>query len=463
MIQESLEQLKKSLLADAPSAPHKWTRKEAHLVIPGPWKEDGCFYIDLATMEAFKVDRKTNVLSEQEIYDNWELVEKADRKETKQFVDCSIWKIKEHAKMGRTPIDAIWIRKWKRMADGTLVVKSRLCARGFLDSQTSSLATRATTATKLSQKLLLALSQVFGFKLESWDVSGAFLKGFPFREIEERLKKRGLVAPRREVSIRPPANVWRHLREIKGSNINISELDSWWFVLECVKAMYGLNDAPLAWQIALQEFLVSREGIQSSFDDCFFFWPERPGIIIGMCTCHVDDNAVTGKDDWLETEFNAFSNQLGGATRNKLPFTHCGIKHVLGERGLKHDQDEFCQKLQPFSINKERANKSDAALTPDELSGLRTVLGGLLWLCQTRLDIICEVVLAQQEVARATIQTLKNANAALTRAKKYAKSCGLVYPRIRTPLKLFTVGDSSHATRTSAYAQEGCIILLMND
>ena len=31
------------------------------------------------------------------------------------------------------------------------------------------------------------------------------------------------------------------------------------------------------------------------------------------------------------------------------------------------------------------------------------------------------------------------------------------------PLKLFTVGDSSHATRTSAYAQEGCLILLMND
>ena len=31
------------------------------------------------------------------------------------------------------------------------------------------------------------------------------------------------------------------------------------------------------------------------------------------------------------------------------------------------------------------------------------------------------------------------------------------------PLKEMTVGDSSHATRTSSYAQEGCLILLMHD
>ena len=48
-------------------------------------------------------------------------------------------------------------------------------------------------------------------------------------------------------------------------------------------------------------------------------------------------------------------------------------------------------------------------------------------------------------------------------AKKYAENCGLYYPRLPHPLKLFTVADSSHATRTSSYAQEGCLILLMHD
>ena len=126
-------------------------------------------------------------------------------------------------------------------------------------------------------------------------------------------------------------------------------------------------------------------------------------------------------------------------------------------------QDDFCQKLKPYAISKERSHMDSSPLTPDELSGLRAVLGALLWLCQTRLDIICDVVLSQQEVTRATIATLKAANSALHRAKKYASGCGLFYSKIKTPLKLFTVGDSSHATRTSSYAQEGCLILLMND
>jgi hypothetical protein len=135
----------------------------------------------------------------------------------------------------------------------------------------------------------------------------------------------------------------------------------------------------------------------------------------------------------------------------------------MTELGLKQDQDDYCQKLEPFKLSRERSNKDTAELTPDELSGLRAVLGGLLWLCQTRLDIICDVVLCQQEVARATISTLKAANSCLTRAKKYAKGCGLYYPKLKLPLKLATIGDSSHATRTSSFAQEGCIILLMHD
>ena len=80
------------------------------------------------------------------------------------------------------------------------------------------------------------------------------------------------------MSIRPPANVWRHLRELtgpgtpdakSGKSINIQQVDTWWYVLECLKAMYGLNDAPLAWQLNLQEYLVRRGGIQSFHFDVF--------------------------------------------------------------------------------------------------------------------------------------------------------------------------------------------------
>ena len=68
--------------------------------------------------------------------------------------------------------------------------------------------------------------------------------------------------PKREVSIRPPDNVWRLLGKIKGSGINVSANESWWYVLECLKSMYGLHDAPIAWQLALHEYLIKeRHGL----------------------------------------------------------------------------------------------------------------------------------------------------------------------------------------------------------
>ena len=65
--------------------------------------------------------------------------------------------------------------------------------------------------------------------------------------------------------------------------------------------MYGLNDAPLAWQLALSDyFTTKRHGIQSVFDDCFFFWPDKPGEIKALGTSHVDDNGMGSNPEWLK-------------------------------------------------------------------------------------------------------------------------------------------------------------------
>ena len=54
------------LLQDTP-AETSWSKDKAHFVFPGPWKTDVCFYIDLNTGEAFKVDEQTDNLTEDEI------------------------------------------------------------------------------------------------------------------------------------------------------------------------------------------------------------------------------------------------------------------------------------------------------------------------------------------------------------------------------------------------------------
>ena len=146
-----------------------------------------------------------------------------------------------------------------------------------------------------------------------------------------------------------------------------------------------------------------------------------------------------------------------------MPFTHCGVDYKQTEHRRVMEQNEFCQKLKPIPITKARAAKDSEPLTPTELTCFRAILGALLWLCQTRLDLVCDVVLQQQEISKATIGSLKTANSIVTRAKKYAQSCGLHFPPIDPPLKMAEVCDSSHASKTSSYAQEGVLILLMHD
>ena len=190
----------------------------------------------------------------------------------------------------------------------------------WLPCQASMICTRATTATKLSQKLLVSLANIFDLKIETWDVSGAFLKGFPFPKVREHLRQKGHVTVKRDVSIRPPDNVWRHLRENKHCKMWIpDEHSTWWYVLDCLKSMYGLNDAPLAWQLVLQDYLLGkRKGIQSQFDECFVWWMKGPGEVLSLLTCHVDDNAVASEQWWLDKEFKLFFPEHLSYIRNKF-------------------------------------------------------------------------------------------------------------------------------------------------
>ena len=57
-------------------------------MFPGPWQEDVCFYIDVFTGEAFRVDKDTDSLTKEELETHWEEVLKADEKELRQFVQA---------------------------------------------------------------------------------------------------------------------------------------------------------------------------------------------------------------------------------------------------------------------------------------------------------------------------------------------------------------------------------------
>ena len=103
------------------------------------------------------------------------------------------------------------------------------------------LSTRSTTATRLSQRILVSSASVHDQDLESWDISGAFLKGLSFEKVRELLRARGVRTPIRKVAIVAPANVWRHLATFDPKfRIDMTPVNE--YVLLCIKPVYGLSD-----------------------------------------------------------------------------------------------------------------------------------------------------------------------------------------------------------------------------
>ena len=97
------------------------------------------------------------------------------------------------------------------------------------------------------------------------------------------------------------------------------------------------------------------------------------------------------------------------------PFTHCGVRYSKIPNGYKMDQQEFTNALKTQEI--EDTKNGDRPLTAAETSKFRSILGGLLWLTATRLDLIADVGILQSKVTKATVNDFHQANAVVKKAK----------------------------------------------
>ena len=104
------------------------------------------------------------------------------------------------------------------------------------------------------------------------------------------------------------------------------------------KCMHGLADAPLLWSLSLKHWLVRHIGaLQSSFDDCHFFWKDKTTKrLTGEATCHVDDNALSGSTKDLELRRKQLESRFGKMARQTLPFVHVGIHYEARQAGGYH-------------------------------------------------------------------------------------------------------------------------------
>ena len=185
------------------------------LRVSGLLRHSTAFCADVSDGHCYRVDAETDNLSSADLVAHEAAITAADKGELASFLKHGVFELPERQHASSRAISCTWVRKWKRLHDGTRKIKSRLCARGFLDPQLGSLTKHSSTATRRSQKLLLSKAAFEGWPVESWDVGSAFLQGVSFADLDEICAKLGTTKPHanRNVLVEVPGNVWFHLHE----------------------------------------------------------------------------------------------------------------------------------------------------------------------------------------------------------------------------------------------------------
>ncbi|CAK8997028.1 Potassium voltage-gated channel subfamily H member 6 (Ether-a-go-go-related gene potassium channel 2) (ERG-2) (Eag-related protein 2) (Ether-a-go-go-related protein 2) (Voltage-gated potassium channel subunit Kv11.2) [Durusdinium trenchii] len=140
------------------------------------------------------------------------------------------------------------------------------------------------------------------------------------------------------------------------------------------------------------------------------------------------------------------------------------ITEEMVTQGYRIQQYDFTDSLKMTDIKDDK--DEERSLTKEETTQYRSILGGLLWLTATRIDLIAEVCRLQTFVTQAKVKHLKMANAIVKRAqdKKY-KDLGIIYRRLppHAGWRLACVHDASSASQGRTYANEGILVLLTVD
>ena len=154
----------------------------------------------------------------------------------------------------------------------------------------------------------------------------------------------------------------------------VIEEDFGYFGLECLKPAYGLNDAPLAWQLCLHESLEESGGQQSVLDENCWHWKDAEKNLRAIITTHVDDIAVAADDQFMREQYAYLCKKFGKITVQEVPFTHCGCRYSKIKNGYKIDQQEFVDALKTQTIND--IADPERVLTEEETTQFRSVLSG---------------------------------------------------------------------------------------
>ncbi|CAE7637419.1 PCSK5 [Symbiodinium sp. CCMP2592] len=319
-------------------------------------------------------------------------------------------------------------------------LKARWCIRGYLDPALMELDTNAPTLTAEGFAVTAQLIASHRWSLQIADVEGAFLRGDRLEEARGRL-----------FIEMPPGGVPGY-----------EDYDD--CIIEAVKTVYGLADAPKAWWKSFSRSLINLGMRPSKFDPCVF-WYFHKGKLAGTIALHVDDMVLGGNAEFQEHVVNKLKQQY--------PFKHwkVGAGEFLGKM-LRQEpsgeiticQLEYASQLQGISISAERRRQKGEELSEGERQQMRAVLGAVNWLVGgSRPDLAAWCSLLQQKVSKGTVEQLIETNKLVTLARENAAMMIRILPIPTSDIRFVVMSDASWANAENRCSQAGYLVAAVDD
>jgi hypothetical protein len=331
----------------------------------------------------------------------------AMQEELNNFIRNEVWHLVPRP--NQNVVGTKWVFRNKQDEHGVVTRnKARLVAKGY--SQVEGLdfgETYAPVSRLESIRILLAYATYHGFKLYQMDVKSAFLNG-PIKE---------------EVYVEQPPG------------FEDSEYPN--HVYKLSKVLYGLKQAPRAWYECLRDFLITNSFKVGKADPTLFTKTITNDLFV--CQIYVDDIIFGSTNKSTCEEFSRIMIQ-------KFEMSMMGeLKYFLGfqvkqlQEGTFLSQTKYIQDiLTKFGMKDAKPIKTpmgtnghldlDTGGKSVDQKVYRSMIGSLLYLCASRLDIMLSVCICarfQADPKEVHLRAVKR----IMRYLVYTPKFGLWYPK----------------------------------
>ncbi|OLQ06719.1 Copia protein [Symbiodinium microadriaticum] len=369
-----------------------------------------------------------------------ELFEKAKEKEISCWLQTSAIRPIMRKKLNPEQIlRSRWILTWKAPEEGETQqrAKARLVVLGYQDPKLTEVLRDAPTLSREGRSLVLQTISSRRFRLGSFDIKTAFLRGKADAE--------------NPLAMDPP----RELRKA----LNLKEEE----VCELLGNAYGRVDAPLLFYKELSSQLAQLGFIRHPLEPCVFLLYSPGKQLHGILGMHVDDG-VCGGDKIFSQNIEALQKTLPFGSRKFDRSTFTGIHlEQRADYSIKASQSEYVRNIPQLDIGRSRRLTPEAEITEGERSRLRGLVGSLQYaVTHSRPDMAAKLGEVQSSIPKATVQTLMLANKVLRETQEHHDVSIQFLPIDPGVLTFVSFGDASFASSKSLSSHQGALICATN-